>query len=376
MDTLNQAIAESKNGIGKSTQQKQNSAWNKWQKFITRANLGGCLLERKTRLEQNGIVAAFAYAIRHNQFGSTTQTTLRGETVRATIAQVAKTFRTHGVADPSIDASGRRYFVIERLLKGFTDDDPAITRQPALPLVVFRSLLHNATSELDKAVGALAGGALFFGMRSCEYLTVPGQKHRRTKKLRLRNIVFRKNGRTINQHAALEKLSSAQTVSITFENQKNGEKMETVTQFRTDIDICPVRMWATTVHRIRSYPDSTSSTPIDAFRTNNKTFAISGDVMRTYLRRTVERIGPDRLGIKTSTVGTHSIRASFAMMMLLNHVEDSILMKKGRWKSAAFLAYIRAQINAFGYDTSKRMVHKISDNFYVIPQITNIKLDS
>ena len=80
-------------------------------------------------------------------------------------------------------------------------------------------------------------------------------------------------------------------------------------------------------------------------------------------------------GIKVHSVGTHSIRASFAMMLLLNNVEDSILMKKGRWKSTAFLAYIRAQIDSFGYDTSTKMVQTISDNFSVIPHITNIKIN-
>ena len=150
--------------------------------------------------------------------------------------------------------------------------------------------------------------------------------------------------------------------------------METVTQFRTDIDICPVTMWATTIHRIASYPDSSVDTTVDAFRVNGRTFAITGEVMRTYLRRTVESFGEDRLGIKMGDVGTHSIRASFAMMLMLNNLADSLIMKKGRWKSDAFLVYIRAQINKFGYNTSKQMVGQASNEFYVIPHFANIKI--
>ena len=100
--------------------------------------------------------------------------------------------------------------------------------------------------------------------------------------------------------------------------------METVTQFLTGEEMCPVRTWAYTVHRIRSYPDTTSRTPVDAFRHNGRTFSISGKVMRTYLRRAVQIIGEDTLNITASDVGTHSIRSSFAMLLLLNNEEDSL----------------------------------------------------
>ena len=106
-------------------------------------------------------------------------------------------------------------------------------------------------TDLDKAVSTLVCGALFFGMRSCEYLKVPGgAETRQTKKIKLGNIVFRLGRRVIPHNSTLHALQQADTVSITFENQKNGEKMETVTQHRTDIDMCPIRFWAATAHRI------------------------------------------------------------------------------------------------------------------------------
>jgi len=45
---------------------------------------------------------------------------------------------------------------------------------------------------MDEAMGQLACGAFFFGMRSCEYLVVAGEK-RKTKRLKIRNIRFFKN---------------------------------------------------------------------------------------------------------------------------------------------------------------------------------------
>ena len=372
---LNHAISASKAGVGHSAQQKQDSAWTKWTGFLKAANIRGCFLEDKNRLEKVGILAAFAFAIRHNHFGRTAQTSLRGDTVRATIAQVGKTFRTHGFADPGNDANGYQHTTIARMIRGFTDADNPTTKQPALALQVFRTLQKSASTHMEQAIADLACGALFFGMRSCEYLWVPGKPSRRkTKKLRLRNLVFRNNGRVIHHTAGLHALLQASMISITFENQKNGEKMETVTQYRSDLDMCPVKFWARIVHRIRGYPNSSNRSHVDAFRLEGTTFAITGDAMRTQLRRAVKLVGEDKLGINTKRVGTHSIRSSFAMMLILTGVPESVIMKKGRWKSVAFLAYIRAHINTFGKDTSTNIAAVANDDFFVIPHFNKIEL--
>ena len=165
MDLLAQAFTASREGIGYSTHQKQDGAWRKWCSFLKQSQLGNCFLEGKTKQERVGIVAAFAVALRHNHFGKTSLPSLRGDTVRAAIDQVGKTFRTHGHTDPSHDAIGQRHLMISRLLQGYVDKDPPQTRQPALPLAVFRKLHTQSNSDLDKAVANLACGALFFGLR-------------------------------------------------------------------------------------------------------------------------------------------------------------------------------------------------------------------
>ena len=104
-------------------------------------------------------------------------------------------------------------------------------------------------------------------------------------------------------------------------------------------------------------------------------FSISSAVMRVYLRRAAVDIGTDKLGFDTKLVGTHSIRSSFAMMLLLNDEAESVVMKKGRWKSNAFLRYIRQQISNYGINASRRMVQTASNEFYVIPHIGNFKIE-
>jgi len=50
---LNHAISASKAGVGHSAQQKQDSAWTKWTGFLKAANIRGCFLEDKNRLEKS-----------------------------------------------------------------------------------------------------------------------------------------------------------------------------------------------------------------------------------------------------------------------------------------------------------------------------------
>ena len=60
-------------------------------------------------------------------------------------------------------------------------------------------MLELAVSERDEAIAWLLIGALFFAMRSCEYLEVAPEKTKRKKIIRVGNVVFKKGNRVI-QH--------------------------------------------------------------------------------------------------------------------------------------------------------------------------------
>ena len=92
-------------------------------------------------------------------------------------------------------------------------------------------------------MSVLAILAFFFAMRSCEYLLVSG-KERKTKPMCLRNINFlNSSGGSIPQKS--KAIFSAHAVSITFEEQKNGEKWDRSTQDATvDPLLNPVRVAA------------------------------------------------------------------------------------------------------------------------------------
>ena len=62
------------------------------------------------------------------------------------------------------------------------------------------------------------------------------------------------NGLRVVPHDKLDD-EPIDSVAITFSNQKNGNKFETITQDATDDDeLCPVKHWNRVVQRIRAYP--------------------------------------------------------------------------------------------------------------------------
>jgi len=58
-------------------------------------------------------------------------------------------------------------------------------------------------------------------------------------------------------------------------------------------------------------------------------------------------IGKEVLGFTELEIGLHSIRSGGAMAMFLSGVSMIIIQRVGRWRSDAFLEYIRDQVESF-----------------------------
>jgi len=227
----------------------------------------------------------------------------------------------------------------------------------------------NASSEIEKTISQLALGALFFAMRSCEYLHVNkniNKIERKTKLLRVRNFRFFKGHHEIDL-SNTEKLHKASTIIITFEFQKNKEKFESVKLQANSSKLCPVKIWSTIIKRILSYPKGSLESSINMFREKRSYKYVTSADLRKYLRQTVSDIGEKRLGIKASEVGTHSIRSTFAMLLVLNKVPTIKIMKIGRWKSNSVFEYIRANVEDFSMNISKHIANASTGNFYTLP---------
>ena len=129
-----------------------------------------------------------------------------------------------------LDADRKTALLLRHQIRGYTNNDPAAKPQKAIPLHLIRKMVTRRCSDPGLiAYHQLTIFACFFAMRSCEYLLVKGE--RRTHPIRLRNIVFRKKNRIVPNDSP--DIELADTVTVTFEYQKNDRRDDAVTQSRT-----------------------------------------------------------------------------------------------------------------------------------------------
>ena len=169
-------------------------------------------------------------------------------------------------------------------------------------------------------------------------------------------------------------IANADVVSITFIFQKNGEKEATITQHQSKNKLCPVKAWAAIVTRIRAYPGNKDSTPVNTYMKQKKLKQFTSTQIRNYLRLMVSEIGTTKLGIDIDRVGTHSLRTSAAMLLYLAEVRTSTIMLLGRWKSDAFLLYLRRQFKEFTQGVTEAMTSQ-PNVFFQIPGLIKSQHD-
>ena len=261
--------------------------------------------------------------------------------------------------NPTRDNDGDLAWLLYHQYCAYKNTDPKEKHEKATPACILSRIATNDTTETKRAITELTIGAFFFACRSCEYLKVPRPHDKRTRILTLRNIAFYKDGKAMLKPSpsAQNQLHTADSVSITFETQKNERKFDTITQWRTsDPTLCPVKQWAALTVRIYKYPGATDSTPISAVWHHNCLDHIEATEVSNTLKDAVKAHGEDDLQIYQHKIGTHSIRSGAAMAMYLGGVPVFAIMMIGRWSSDSFMKYIRKQIEEFTFDVSSKML--------------------
>ena len=204
-------------------------------------------------------------------------------------------------------------------------------------------------------------------MMSCKYVKVSGP--RKTKLLAIKNVRFYKWHSKV--HHKSEFLHLADCVSITFELQKRDTKNDTITQHCSHENLlCPVRVWARIIQRIRSYPSSTHNTTVIFFLHNDHTqHHFTGPELLSWLQLATTTVGEEKLGVSADQTGLHSARSGAAMAMYLAAVSVFTIMLLGRWPSNAFLRYIWKQVKEFSAGISSKMIQ--NEHFFTIPLASN-----
>ena len=252
---------------------------------------------------------------------------------------------------------------VRSLLKAFDNTDPPKNQQRAITPKLLRAmatlsglLLPTTANTLYAIVTDLAIMAYFFAMRSCEFTTTrtPG----RTKVINLGGVVFRDSTNSVIDHRSPH-LASAERVTITFENQKNGTKMDRRTHQRTlDPTLCPVRRLASLVSRIHTaFPGAPPQTTINTIYIHTTAATVTSTELRIHMRSTCTAAGGEEVfGYSAPSIGTKSLRSGAAMgLFLMNHPVHKIMIL-GRWSSDAFLVYIRPQVLEWTNNMSADMI--------------------
>ena len=200
-------------------------------------------------------------------------------------------------------------------------------------------------------------------MRSCEYSSVKVKG--KTELIQLRDIKFYKHKRLLNSRFDnIER--DATIVTITFRNQKNGDRGAMITQHKNKYDLCPVKTLAKMTKRILNYKGTTMNSHINTVMIDDTLIEIKSEQVLKRIREVVKHFGTDDLGFNETEIGTHPIRSSAAMQLFLNRYPTYQIMLLGRWSSDAFLKYIRRQVLEFSKGISDSMVQM---EFYTVPEV-------
>jgi hypothetical protein len=287
---------------------------------------------------------------------------------------LAASFRSHFERSPiHFEGSSQLLPTIRTLLKAFDNMDPPPARQKAITPKFLRKFFqflsvapNRGTASTLAHVADLVLGAFFFAMRSCEY--TKSLPLGRTKRVRMGCFVFRTASRRVLLHSDPKLLHHAEYVTIVFEDQKNGKKMDARTHSRSGHKfLCPVLRWGSAVQRIiATIPGWNEQTTLCSTVIDGQTIEIGNDFVRKLLRHTCSIFGGfQTFGFHPNEIGNKSLRSGAAMSLFLMDHSPAKIMILGRWSSDAFLVYIRPQVLEWTNNMSCDMIHL--DSFFDAP---------
>ena len=177
------------------------------------------------------------------------------------------------------------------------------------------------------AIGCLCSIAFYFLLRVGQY-TDPQTVTRRngetvqathTKQFRLGDIGFFKDKNPLLRNSPLEVLQSADSATMTIDNQKNGIRGQTL-HHQTTGDAGAVDALAFRVHHILSNGGNEDNLICDVY-TDKKWSSITSSDMVTAVKSSITRLGLNKNNfIPPHLVGSHSLCAGGAMALYLADV--------------------------------------------------------
>ena len=332
------------------------AAWTNWSRYAQQCQIDPWMRYFNKALQQTYLLA-FPAQVRTGIYGRAVQ--VGSQTVEKALRHVAQTLLLAGFDDPRRTYGAKELDLpFQHLLKGYKEQDPAPKPQLALPVATiehagaYHQAPHNA---LTRATADLTTIAFFFLLRVGEY-TMPRRNVRtRTEQFRVQDVTFRRNDLVIPNTAPLDQLALAESVTLYLDNQKNGQRGATIYHTACPTWFCPFKALARRVSNIMSQGGA-STTMLSHVGPGTH---VVGKHINTLLHRAASKTNLVAQGYDLKRIGSHSLRASGAMALKLQGVDDSLIMKIGRWTGLTFLTYIHAQIGALNTGLAQRMSVRI-----------------
>ena len=214
-------------GTKDQTQEGRAQSWKSWILFLEQIGVSNAPFIKHFDKPwcRTLLIVAFAKYMQEDSFSTQYLSSLAEGTVRTAVDHVAQKFRSNKPLDPRNNNRGRISYILQQQYKGYKNQDKNVKKQKPLPLIFLRELHKNKTTVKNIAIYQLYIGAIFFAVRSCEYLrtNIP-EERQQTNTLRLCNIRFYVKGRQAPHYHF--RLALSNTVTINFEFQKIDERHE------------------------------------------------------------------------------------------------------------------------------------------------------
>ena len=332
-------------------------SWNAWLQYVAEWRQAPYLPDM-SKHDQQEILLAFGARVRTGFFGKKRQ--VGAQSVEKAMRHVAQTLVLAGFTDPRRTSGARELDLpFSRMTKTMRDSDPAPRPQLALPVVCITAAaavrFHNGATRKQQAVADLITVAFFFLLRVGEYTMPIGNRRTRTVQFRCQDVRLWRFGQLLDHTAPLEHLLQADGVTLHIDNQKNGQRGQTVHHSAVNAWFCPAKACARRVHEIRSAglpPD----TPLSFL--GNNTHVVAADILNA-VRMAARQTNLPANGYDLTRIGAHSLRASGAMALKLNGYDKETIMKIGRWSSDTFMTYIHSQIAALTIGVAAKMTRQV-----------------
>ena len=198
--------------------------------------------------------------------------------------------------------------------------------------------------------------AFFFLLRVGEYTRPADHVTTRTLQFRVCDVRFWQGQTLLPLTSDAATLVGASSVTLTIDNQKNGQRGDTIHQEACSTDFCPVRSVAARVVAILAQ-QMPLTTPLSYVQPG--VFVTAPHVL-VAVREGARLANLAASGYQLSRVGAHSLRASGAMALWLSGHSAEVIMKMGRWRTHTFLTYIHSQIAALTVGTSRKMARHVA----------------